>query len=256
MTRPTQLCPACGHQNPTYLSDCERCRTVFPRPQQTAAQMLDAPYQPQTAAQHFDAPYPPPPPQHHQPPPQAPAAPATFHHLVYSGQLVMPAMCVCCAGQATTRVGTNMVATGTRRYAYYAFPHCHRCARHISWSGAPGTGAMRFFGLLFLVGGGLGFAALASTGENPDKGNIGVMIAIGAALGFVAAMIFVHLIGRVIASRKPACTALSSPVKMSNPGGGFQFRFTNPVFEHAFRSTNNGRQPIDLNAMIKRTLGR
>jgi hypothetical protein len=209
-----------------YLSDCERCRSLMPA-------RAPAP-QPMQQPQH------------------APAGPPTYHHLVYGGQLNMPTFCVCCAGQATTRVTTNMVATGTRRYAYYAFPHCNRCARHIAWSGAPATGAMRFFGLLFLIGGGVGAGALASTAENHEPGNIGVMIAVGAVAGFVAAMVFVHLIGRLIASRLPACTARSSPVKMSNPGGGFQFRFTNPTFEHAFRSTNNGREPIDIRALINR----
>jgi hypothetical protein len=170
--------------------------------------------------------------------------------LVYPGKVAMPSLCACCAVPATTTADTDAVLTGTRQISWFRFPYCQACARHIRWSGRPGTGAITAIGWLFALGGAAAGLALGlSTARDAASG--AVWLVLGGAFGFGVAVMLVWLTGLAVAKRTPGCTAHGRPVKLTRAAGGYQFAFSNRHFDRAFRSTNQGSPPIDMRALVR-----
>ena len=183
-----------------------------------------------------------------QPQPQqllhaAAAARPNRDQLRYGGDLVMPQACACCMGPAERTLSTKLARTGNRRYSAYLFPYCHRCMAHRTWSGHAGVGAVRALWLLFAGGGVAGGIllglALGKEGPEPEKW-AGLLGFAGAIVGYIVCMILVRLVGRLVAPCRPECTDTVVAVRGDYSDGRWQFRFTNPQFEDAFRAMNRG----------------
>jgi hypothetical protein len=107
-----------------------------------------------------------------------------------------------------------------------------------------GVGFARFLGPLFAAGGITG-GVLLGLAMTKDGGNTqqyaAVLSLVFVILGFAAALLLVGFIGRAVAPSTPKCTCRGDAVQITRGRGAWRFRFTNPQFEHAFRSMNPGR---------------
>lgn len=142
-------------------------------------------------------------------------------------------------GRAETKVTTDRVLTGSRSFAWLEFPYCRRCKWHVLWSGRRGVGVVRLLSWLFAGGGVVAGVSLGLHGESPDEGSAVVYAVLFAIGGYLLAMALVALVGLVIAPRKPACTA-RGPAVRARRTEGWQLRFSNPTYEDAFRTSNQG----------------
>jgi hypothetical protein len=131
-----------------------------------------------------------------------------------------------------------------RAVSRVAFPFCYSCKWHRVWSGHFGVGMVRLLGPLFAAGGIAGgvLLGLAMTKEGgTQQGWCGVLALVFLLLGYAVAMVLVGLLGRFLAPRRSHCASRGDAVVATVGRARWQFRFTNPQFEDAFRAMN---QPI------------
>jgi hypothetical protein len=193
----------------------------------------------------------------HQAPPQPQASPQAppqprrhadgrldLDHLWYGSNLNIPVACACCMGPAQTSVPTKWMRTSGRTAARVSVPYCHPCKWHRTWSGHLGVGLAGFLGPLLAAGGIAGgvLLGIAMTKDGGDREKTAGILAIVFMLaGFIVSMVLVGVLGRYLAPRRPQCTCRSNAVHVQRGRWVWRFRFTNPQFEDAFRSMNNGR---------------